>query len=149
MMAIEDLIISYSRTVFTMVDLLSSCHETNASVWKLYRILRVHGMGRKNGVIDTSMMVLDFISNQLLTIESHTWYPIMHQRLGANKVVYREPVRVELTLSLRRSLSHRNQSIYLQSKSMDWFLYYRDVRHERVKVTVSRRSCIQESTLVS
>ena len=29
----------------------------------------------------------------------------------------------ELTLSWRRPLSYRNQSIDLQSKSMDWFLY--------------------------
>ena len=31
-----------------------------------------------------------------------------------------------------RSLSYRNQSIDVQSKSMDWFLYERDLRHERV-----------------
>ena len=37
-----------------------------------------------------------------------------------------------LTLSFRRSLSYRNQSIDLQSKSMDWFLYDSDLRHERV-----------------
>ena len=39
----------------------------------------------------------------------------------------------ELTLQWRRSLSYRNQSIDLQSKSMDWFLYDRDLHHERVK----------------
>ena len=39
-----------------------------------------------------------------------------------------------LTLSWRRSLSYRNQSIDLQSKSMDRFLYDRDLRHERVNV---------------
>ena len=38
-----------------------------------------------------------------------------------------------LTLSWRRSLSYKNQSIDLQSKSMDWFLYGRDLRLERVK----------------
>ena len=26
--------------------------------------------------------------------------------------------------------TYRNQSIYLQSKSVDWFLYDRDIRHE-------------------
>ena len=31
-------------------------------------------------------------------------------------------------------LSYRNQSIELQSKSMDWFLYGRDLCHEKVKV---------------
>ena len=29
-------------------------------------------------------------------------------------------------------LPYRNRSIDLQSKSMDWFLYDRDLRHERV-----------------
>ena len=38
-----------------------------------------------------------------------------------------------LTLSWRRSLSYRNQSIDLLCKSMDWFLYDNDLRHERVK----------------
>ena len=37
-----------------------------------------------------------------------------------------------LILSWRRPLSYRNQSIDLQSKSMDWFLYDNDLRHERV-----------------
>ena len=37
-----------------------------------------------------------------------------------------------LTLSRRRSLSYRNQSADLQNKLMDWFLYGRVHRHERV-----------------
>ena len=40
---------------------------------------------------------------------------------------------ISLTLSRRRFLSYRNKSIDLQSKSMDWFLYDRNLRHERVK----------------
>ena len=36
-------------------------------------------------------------------------------------------------LSIFQGLRYRNQSIYLQSKSMDWFLYDRYHRHERVK----------------
>ena len=40
-----------------------------------------------------------------------------------------------LTLSWRRSISYRNQSIDLGSKSMDWFLYDNGLRHERVKIT--------------
>ena len=31
------------------------------------------------------------------------------------------------------SLSYRNQSIDLLYKSMDWFLYDKDIRHESVK----------------
>ena len=37
-----------------------------------------------------------------------------------------------LTLSWRRTLPHRNQSIDLPSKSLDWFLYNNGLRHERV-----------------
>ena len=37
-----------------------------------------------------------------------------------------------LTLSWRRPLSHRNQSIDLLGKSVDWFLYGNRLRHERV-----------------
>ena len=32
------------------------------------------------------------------------------------------------------SLSYRNQTIDLLYKSIDWFLYERDFRHERVKL---------------
>ena len=38
-----------------------------------------------------------------------------------------------LTLSWRRPLSYRNQSIDLIRKSMDWFLYDKGLRQERVK----------------
>ena len=38
----------------------------------------------------------------------------------------------KLTLSWRRPISYRNQSIDFRSKSMDWFLYYIGLRHERV-----------------
>ena len=41
-------------------------------------------------------------------------------------------ISASLTLSWRRSLSYRNQSIDLQSKSMAWFLYDNGLRHERV-----------------
>ena len=37
-----------------------------------------------------------------------------------------------LTLPWRRPLSYRNQSINLQSKLTDWFLYDNGLRHERV-----------------
>ena len=39
-----------------------------------------------------------------------------------------------VTLSWRRPLSYRNQSIDLRSKSVDWFLYDNGLRHERVNV---------------
>ena len=42
--------------------------------------------------------------------------------------------------SWRRSLSYRNQSIDLHSKSMDWFLNDRDIRHERVNTAAEMTS---------
>ena len=39
-----------------------------------------------------------------------------------------------LTLSRRRPLSYRNQSIDLRSKSMDWFVYDNGLHLERVKI---------------
>ena len=43
-----------------------------------------------------------------------------------------------LTLSWWKPISCRNQSIDLQSKSMDWFLYDIDLHHERVKICIIR-----------
>ena len=47
--------------------------------------------------------------------------------------IFTDPKIRELTLSWRRPLSYRNQSIDLPRKSMDWFLYDNGLRHERVK----------------
>ena len=33
-------------------------------------------------------------------------------------------------------LSYRNRSIDLQSKSVDWFLYDNDLRHERANIDI-------------
>ena len=43
--------------------------------------------------------------------------------------------RLPLTLSWRRSLSHRNQSFDFFCKSIDCFWYDNDLSHERVKAT--------------
>ena len=51
----------------------------------------------------------------------------LKKRVAYKKCVY------TLTLSWRRPLLYRNQSIDLQSKSMDWFLCDNGLRHERVK----------------
>ena len=45
----------------------------------------------------------------------------------------RKEIFAQLTLTWR-SLSYRNQSTDLQRKSTDWFLYDRELRHERVKI---------------
>ena len=41
-----------------------------------------------------------------------------------------------LTLSWRRPLSYRNQSVDLLRKSMDWFLYDNGLLHERVNIHI-------------
>ena len=48
-----------------------------------------------------------------------------------------------LTLSWRRPLSYRNQSIDLLCKSMDWFLYDNGLRHERVNRLPPLYKCLQ------
>ena len=52
--------------------------------------------------------------------ERHLSMPVLLQVLNS------------LVLLRWRSLSYRNQSIDLQSKAVDWFLYDTDFRHERV-----------------
>ena len=44
-----------------------------------------------------------------------------------------DSLNISLTLSWLRSLSYRNHSIDLLCKSLDWFLYDKDLRHERVQ----------------
>ena len=51
----------------------------------------------------------------------------------------------QLTLSWQRPRSYRNQSIDLQSKSRDWFLYHRDLRYERVNAATFEVNMINQS----
>ena len=66
------------------------------------------------------MVVNCFLKNLIGTLLKRS---LVH--LGASSLSY-------LTFSWQRSLSYRKQAIDLQSISMDWFLYDRDLRHERV-----------------
>ena len=52
---------------------------------------------------------------------------------------------VYLTLSWRRPLPYRTQSIDLRSKSMDWFLYDNGLRHERVEVFFDCLKCFDQT----
>ena len=56
-------------------------------------------------------------------------------------------VVISLTLSWRRSLSYRNQSTDLPCKSIDWFLYDRDLCHEKVTVEEADTNFIWMTTL--
>ena len=63
-----------------------------------------------------------------------SWSVMMTQRCVISKqleFIFRKSSKI-LTLSCRRPWSYRNQSIDLQSKSIDWFLYDNGLRYERV-----------------
>ena len=49
---------------------------------------------------------------------------------------------------MTKSLLYRNQSNNLLCKSMDWFLYDRDLRHERVKEIWKREFVIEWYTKI-
>ena len=57
-----------------------------------------------------------------------------------------KPWHIILTLSWRRSLSCRNQSKSMQSKSMDWFLYDKELCHERVNLKLWHITYVQLTT---
>ena len=69
------------------------------------------------------------VSTEKLTISLKTPIPTRSH----SKLIWRWLLLFSLTLSWRRLISYRNQSLDLRSKSMDWFLYDIGLRHERVK----------------
>ena len=64
-----------------------------------------------------------------------SWQWICYVRNHQQEVFVRQ---LRLTLSWRRPLSYKNQSIDLQSKSMDCFLYDIGLHHESVKPCIFR-----------
>ena len=58
---------------------------------------------------------------------------IASSNIASHMCMYLVQSKTMLTLSWRRPLSYRNQSIDLLAKSMEWFPYDNGVRHERVK----------------
>ena len=78
--------------------------------------------------IDYNSELFLFLSTQLLSGAPNDKIVVVtdNEMVVSNHDIY-------LTLSWRRLLSIRNQSIHLQSKSMDWFLYDNGLRHDRVK----------------
>ena len=86
---------------------------------------------------------------EIIRETSNPWFLEITHKMLAKAGINRDPVAIcshhlllnvkndllvdILTLSWRRLLSYRNQSIDLRSKSMDWFLYDNGLRYERVK----------------
>ena len=57
--------------------------------------------------------------------------PLLQNTSGVSYIFVESSI---LTLSCRRPLSYRTQFIDLQSKSIDWFVYDKGLRHERVNI---------------
>ena len=62
---------------------------------------------------------------------------LLKEHLNQNRIAFY--VLELLAFSWRRALSFRNQTIDLLSKSMDWFLCDRDLRHQRVKEPMKKK----------
>ena len=81
---------------------------------------------------------------KVFKVKQKTFF-IIFKRLSLKEI---KPALLEvgcwsLTLSWRRSLSNRNQSINLLSKSMNWLLYDRDLYQERVKKKMNVLHCVK------
>ena len=62
------------------------------------------------------------------------------------KIIFSYNFGALLTHTWQRPLSYRNQSINLLCISVDWFLYDRDLRHERIK-SLRKFTTIRSKTL--
>ena len=78
-----------------------------------------------------SISVCSICTRHLNNIRSKLPWPFM--------LVYYQTPRENLLINsfMMEVLSYRNQSIGLFCKSINWFLYYRDLRHEGVKLKLS------------
>ena len=87
-----------------------------------------------------SVMVLQKSMKRLLMaalLSDQFFQPLGHTHLSF--------LFIYLTLSWRRFLSYRNQSVDLLRQSMGWFLYDKGLRHERVKGLTSNEYNVKDS----
>ena len=70
-----------------------------------------------------TVLAYQIYSIKFTVSEPTTWLTTLHAK----------NIFLVLTLSWRKSLSYSNQSINLPCKSVDWFLYDRDLRHGKGK----------------
>ena len=103
---------------------------------------------KKNTIVGVSNEFYKFFkaAEHLWTATSHidykTWFCKNELILIMPDRFQRSTHGINLTFSWRRSLTYRNQSTDFHSKSMDWFLYDRDLRHERVNFSFNKYSSI-------
>ena len=83
------------------------------------------------------MFLSTFFTNYLLILIFQT-FKLLNFKFQSFKLSNLS--KYSLTLSWRRPLSYRYQSIDLLRKSMNWFLYDNGLRHERVKEVLYNKS---------
>ena len=77
-----------------------------------------------------------YFTEHLWAIASDLSTPLSPHTINLmNSCAVSHQLKDQLTLSRRRSISYRNQSIDLLCKSMEWFLYDIGLRRERVKTS--------------
>ena len=116
---------------FFIINLIEKTNLTEVSITNWYRFRH----------IPLRCYVLNITQELNYVFNINSWncrivYEKMKWKWKNEKITWkywhRYVVFILLTLSSRRSLSYRNQSIDFENKSMAWFLYHRDLRHERV-----------------
>ena len=82
-----------------------------------------------------SGIILIYFSRIFFEFCRYLFFSWHFENLKRNVTVLYEKKITLLTLSWRRPLSYRNQSIDLLCKSVDWFLYDNGLPHKRVKIS--------------
>ena len=85
----------------------------------------------QNFLTDVSQKILNYLPDCTKIYKVFHRERFVEKKKKISKVILKFKLP-PLTLSWRRPLSYRNQSIYFRRKSMDWSLYDNCLRHERV-----------------
>ena len=111
-------------------EILETLHINSFLVFSIYFNNKVREKLNLRCLEENTEYKYDYASglNKLIYIQNcvkHLFHEIKKKKKKINK---------SLTLLRQRFLSYRNYCIDLLYKSMDWILYDKDLRHERVEV---------------
>ena len=96
------------------------------------------------GNVETTLRIWPFEKKYKPRFKNKIIFLNFKEYVGLNIFLHFFPI---LTLSWRRSLSYRNQSTDLKSKSIDWFLYDKGLRHESIKKNFKKNLCTASKNL--
>ena len=99
--------------------------------------MKIDKNNKKTPEMSKLIGIKDNIKNSILTHVLEYNYIYVRSCFSAIKIWLVKKVIFFDTFSWWWSLSYRSQSIDLLFQSVDWFLYDRDLRHERVKIITS------------